>query len=210
MALVAFDLDDTLFPEIEFVRSAYRAIASRYGLHLLHAMLAAPTPRDAFDSTGLPADVVLGLYRSHRPDIRLPWQSLHTLALLHNSGHHTAIVTDGRAVTQQNKIDALGLGRFVAPEDVFISESFGHLKTDGEAFRALMLRYPGEAYVYVGDNPDKDFKVPRELGWRTVCLLDAGQNIHPQRLAERNPDELSDFTVRSLTEIPDLVSRAGV
>lgn len=205
MAVVAFDLDDTLFPEIEYVRSAYRAIASCYGLHLLPAMLAAPTPREAFDSTGLPADIVLGLYRSHKPDIRLPWQSLHALALLHNSGHHLAIVTDGRTITQQNKIDALGLGRFVAPENIFISESFGHPKTDGEAFRLLMRSHPGERCVYVGDNPDKDFRMPRSLGWLTVCVLDSGQNIHPQQLSARSDDELPDLTVRSLAEIPDLV-----
>ena len=80
--VVIFDLDDTLYPEMEFVRSAYRVVARRYGSQLLPPMLAAPTPREAFDSTGLPIEEVLELYRSHRPDIRLPWQSLYVMSVL--------------------------------------------------------------------------------------------------------------------------------
>lgn len=207
MALIAFDLDDTLFPEMDFVRSAYRSIASRYGLGLLPAMMTAFTPREAFDSTGLPSDTVISHYRKHRPDIRLPWQSLHALATLRNAGHIIALVTDGRSVTQRNKIEALGLGRFVESDDIYISEEFGHPKTDGEAFRSLMMRHPGEACIYVGDNPAKDFAAPRSLGWITLCLLDSGQNIHPQEFAGYRIAELPDLTIRSLMEIPDLVRK---
>lgn len=83
---VVFDLDDTLYAEMEFVRSAYRAIARRYGLHLLDTMMRAPSPREAFDSTGLPIADQLRVYREHFPDIRLPWLSLYTLSMLRNRG----------------------------------------------------------------------------------------------------------------------------
>lgn len=205
--VIAFDLDDTLFPEIEFVRSAYREIARKYGWGLLDAMVCAPTPSEGFGSTGLAPEVFLPIYRGHHPDISLPMASLYSLTLLKNAGHTLALVTDGRTVTQTNKIKALGLQRFINDEDIFISESLGHEKTDGEAFKRLMERHPGERYFYVGDNPEKDFQMPRILGWHTVCLLDSGQNIHQQRLEMTDEGSCPEWTIRSLYELPDLVNQ---
>ena len=203
--VIAFDLDDTLCPEMEFVRSSYREIARIYGLHLLPAMYAAATTAAAFDSTGLPEEIFLPLYRYHFPDISLPMPSLYTLAALRNSGHTLALVTDGREATQQNKIEALRLKRFMAPDNIFVSEQCGHPKTDGYAFRTLMQRYPSAGYMYVGDNPEKDFRTPRSLGWITVCLLDSGRNIHPQHLKGVEEASLPNLMIKSLYELPDLV-----
>ncbi|MDE6496611.1 MAG: HAD family hydrolase, partial [Duncaniella sp.] len=121
--MILFDLDDTLYPEIDYVQSAYRAIAARWGVELLPMMLAAPTTAEAFDLvTATRPEVsiadVITLYRNHRPSIRLPWQSLYTLALLRNTGERIGIITDGRSLTQRNKIEALGLDRFVSPEHI--------------------------------------------------------------------------------------------
>lgn len=204
-----FDLDDTLFPEMDFVRSAYRAVAARWGWHLLPAMLAAQTPRAAFDSTGVDAAAVLDLYRGHKPDISLPWRSLYTLASLHNRGCPLAVITDGRSVTQRNKLEALGIGRFVDKEDVFISEEVGASKVSGEAFGRVMSRYPGRDYVYVGDNPAKDFAPARKLGWDTVCLLDAGDNVHAQEFDAVAPECLPSRRIHSLTDILDIFDING-
>lgn len=205
---VVFDLDDTLFPEMDFVRSAYKAIADRYGKHLLDAMLSASSPREAFDSTGLPIAELLKVYRNHFPDIRLPWQSLYTLALLKNSGCSIALVTDGRSVTQRNKIRALGLDRFIGDENIFISEEVGSEKISGEAFRRIMNRDASENnFMYVGDNPKKDFIEPNRLGWTTVCLLSTayGENISEQNFKDENPESLPDLKIGSILELIDLV-----
>lgn len=205
--VIAFDLDDTIFPEIDYVRSAYREIARRYGVHMLPAMTAAPDARAAFDSTGIPIDELLAIYRDHHPLISLPWRSLWTLSALAVAGHTLALVTDGRAGTQGRKISALGLSRFIGPENTYISGVTGHPKVDGHAFRSLMARYPGQRYMYVGDNPAKDFAAPRSAGWTTVCLLDGGKNIHPQVFDDSMPEKLPDFRIWSLTEMPGLVNR---
>ena len=34
--------------------------------------------------------------------------------------------------------------------------------------------------MYVGDNTEKDFFAPNQLGWKTVCILNDGRNIHQQ------------------------------
>lgn len=205
--VVIFDLDDTLCPEMEFVRSAYRAVARRYGAYLLPPMLAAPTPREAFDSTGLPIGAVLELYRSHRPDIRLPWQSLYVMSALAAQGHILGLVTDGRSLTQRHKIEALGLARFMRPDLVLISEEVGSEKLSGEAFRLIMERTGGNGpYLYVGDNPKKDFVAPNRLGWLTVGYRRGGngENISPYdtaSVAEEN---------RPLVEIDNLCELIGL
>lgn len=202
--VVAFDLDDTLFPEADYVESAFRAIGRRYGLHLLGPMMCAATPAEAFDSTGLPVDDLLAIYRTHFPDIRLPWESLYALASLRNAGHRLALVTDGRSVTQRHKIEALGLGRFIAPDMMFISAEVGEGKAGGRAFLTIMERCPGETFMYVGDNPDKDVAAPLALGWKVVLLRSRGRNIHPQNLSRCG----GAVCVDSLTELMSIAGAA--
>lgn len=201
--MILFDLDDTLFPEIDYVHSAYRAIAARWGVELLPLMLAAPSVAEAFELvTATRPDVtiteVIGLYRTHWPGIHLPWQSLYTLAMLRNTGESLGIITDGRSVTQRHKIEALGLDRFVKPEHIIISEEIGGDKTTPLPFESISGRCSDEKFTYIGDNPAKDFTYPASMGWRTVCLLNAGCNIHPQDLSQLPS---ATITIRSLTEL---------
>lgn len=206
--VVVFDLDDTLFPEMDYVRSAYREIARRYGWKYLDMMLSAANPREAFDVTGLPVDEELRIYRTHRPDIALPWQSLYTLAALRNKGHKLGVVTDGRSLTQRHKIEALRLDRFVRPDMIFISEEVGSGKTSGESFRRIMTEYgDSEQYIYVGDNPEKDFVAANGLGWLTICLLGGadGNNLFSQDFTLFPEEKLPKLTIRCLTELLQIV-----
>lgn len=201
---VIFDLDDTLYAEMEFVRSAYREIARKHGRELLGPMLAAPSPREAFDSTGLPIGELLPIYRNHFPDIRLPWQSLYTLASLKNRGHRLGIITDGRSLTQRNKIRALGLERFMEEELIFISEELGCDKISGRSFERVMeLCGDGERYMYVGDNPMKDFVPGNRLGWETVCLINGakGENLFSQDFSLVAKENRPKCCVDSLTQL---------
>lgn len=185
---IAFDLDDTLFPEIEFVRSAYRAICRHFGTpELAVEMNSAPDPREAFDIAarylGLhDASQLIKLYREHYPDISLTPAVEETLYTLRNSGITLALITDGRSITQRNKIAALGLERFISPDLIFISEETGADKFSPLPFELVESAADSSPYIYVGDNPAKDFFQPRKRGWDTIMLNDSGQNIHPQQL----------------------------
>jgi putative hydrolase of the HAD superfamily len=35
----------------------------------------------------------------------------------------------------------------------------------------MMQRHPGLQYIYIADNPAKDFVAPNLLGWKTVQIL---------------------------------------
>ena len=94
------------------------------------------------------------------------------------------MITDGRIQTQRLKIHALGLDKYIPEQNILISEATGADKHFSLPFDIMMRRNPGESrFVYVGDNPEKDFLWPNRLGWLTVMLLDTdGRNIHPQRI----------------------------
>ena len=188
-----FDLDDTLYKEIDFLKSAYREICffleSQFELtEIFNEMLGYYYQgRDAFqeiiNAHRIPVDKItlLKMYREHKPYICLDEDTAQTLRALYDDPLiKIGIITDGRYVSQTNKINALGLKTFMGEEDVFISETHGHQKPDEYAFRMLEERYKGCEFTYIGDNPLKDFLAPNRLGWGTVCLLDDGRNIHKQ------------------------------
>jgi putative hydrolase of the HAD superfamily len=188
--VVVFDLDDTLYPERSFVESAFRAVGTHaldsWGIRDLgDACLSAADAgvrgsvfqhayRDVVGAELTPdhAHELLRVYREHQPD-RLPWHpdALETVKLLHGRFPLT-LLSDGYLPTQANKARALGLERWI-DEPVF-TESLGreHWKPSTKGFELIMSRHhPKSTFVYVGDNPTKDFIAPRALGWRTIHIL---------------------------------------
>ena len=210
--VVVFDLDDTLYPEMDYVRSAYRAIARRYGADLLPRMLAAPNAREAFDSTGIDINEILDIYRTHKPDIKLPWQSLYVLESLRLAGNIIGLATDGRSVTQRNKIEALGLEHFLRPDLIMISEEVGSGKISGEAFNRIATETKGESrYIYIGDNPEKDFIAPNGLGWLTIEVKRGGngENIFSQKNEELSMPYRPKIIIEQLTELQGVINCYG-
>ncbi len=213
MKVICFDLDDTLYKEIDFLKSAYREIAlhaaqgdRRLADRAYTEMLQAyKDGGNAFRRLNewlgvtTPVEEYLAMYRAHRPDIHLEEEVVATLDAQKKAGHTIALITDGRSVQQRNKIAALGLDHWIAGEDIIISEEIGSEKPAEANYRRVMERHPeAERFVYVGDNPAKDFLAPNRLGWTTVCLLDNGENIHPQHFGNLEEAYLPQHCVNSL------------
>ena len=214
--VVVFDLEDTLYQEIDFLKSGYHAAAGyltkSLGIHDLYTeMLEAylSGEKDVFqkvlDDHHLTADKseLLDVYRYHLPQIHLASKVRSVLEQLKGKCH-LAMVTDGRPQTKRNIINALGLSEFFEWPDVYISDEVGHLKTAPYSFEKIMETYPDCQYIYVGDNPAKDFLAPNKLGWMTVCLLDNGQNIHPQDFSLA-AEYLPQRTIKDITELLEIL-----
>lgn len=212
-----FDLDDTLYKEVDFVKSAFQYIAHRLAEILPDVTSAAVYDTlwsvfleggDAFGEvirqygveTYTKADL-LDWYRYHKPSITLDADIQETLRILKSQGADLAIITDGREQTQQNKIEALGLTAYMSA--VVINDNFKHLKPNKYSYRQIEKQFGSDCeFFYVGDNTSKDFVAPNALGWTTVCLLDDGRNIHQQSL-----DGLSEHLPQlSISRLKDLVS----
>ena len=186
--VVIFDLDDTLYKEIDFLKSAYREIAKVVGHpeacdFMLDSYLYGDNAfKSVIDKYHLKftVDQLLDIYRNHKPNISLEQDVVTTLDSLKARGIIMCLLTDGRSVTQRNKIEALDLYRWFVQEDILISEEFGHGKPSIECYQYFLDRYPDAQFTVIGDNPTKDFLTPNQLGWTTICLQDDGQNIHKQ------------------------------
>ncbi len=193
---VVFDLDDTLYKEIDYLKSAYRFIAGKLAcehcpaetiyLLMLNAYDKGQNAFSAVKNTlniDTPIGTLLQWYRSHIPNITLPDDSKNLLDYLHSKDIPIGILTDGRSVTQRNKIKSLGLNRYVPEQNIVISEEFGSEKPDEKNYRYFESLYSEiENFIYIGDNPRKDFIAPNHLGWETAGLLDDGRNIHKQEV----------------------------
>lgn len=191
--VVVFDLDDTLYKEIDFLKSAYREIAAmlneRYGTGDVYDYLLRTyySGQDVFGTANkefnvdIPLHEYLAIYRNHIPQIILSPEAHEVMEYLSGKGVHMGILTDGRTATQENKIRSLGLDKYIPKENQIISERFGHEKPSREGYLLFENKYPEcSSFYYVGDNTSKDFKAPNELGWISFCLRDKGENIHKQ------------------------------
>lgn len=193
-----FDLDDTLVSESDYVESGLRA-AGEVVDAVAHAPASAgdwlvalwrrERPRDGFQrllrERGLPEDEWMprlrAAYREHTPVLELRRGVRDVLRALAGRGARLALVTDGYLDVQRRKWGALRLCGVFDPV-VFTDERGREFwKPHPWAFERVMSAHPGASrYVYVADNPVKDFIAPNRLGWTTVMVRDV-RNLHPQQ-----------------------------
>ncbi len=204
-----FDLDDTLYQEIDYLRSAYRHISEelekKIKINLFDEMWKRYVKKEnvfewivklfGSSNSSITISYLLELYRYHTPDIRLKNDVKKFLDFLSIRNIPAGLITDGRSITQRNKLKALSLEDYF--QDTIISEEFGSEKPDERNFLYFKNKYPNKEFVFVGDNTFKDFIVPKKFGWFTICIQSCGTNIHKQNL----PHSAVDKVVRSFEEL---------
>ena len=199
--ILTFDLDDTLYDEIRFVESGFRAVARNMAerwqldqLRIYHQLLSALGEH----GRGQVFDQVLSgygrqsqrnikrcvaVYRGHRPSIQLHAPGARCLARFGSWPKY--LVTDGNKQVQHNKVVALGLEP--AFKRVLITHRYGvhNAKPSPHCFLKIaeLERVPMTEIVYIGDNPAKDFVGIKPLGCKTIRTL-TGMHKDVRREAE--------------------------
>lgn len=210
--VVVFDLDDTLYKEVLFVESGFKAVASHLGnISFADELISLRAEgQNAFErlidkySLSFTTNELLTVYRNHCPEIELEISVRSVLNTLVAKGKILGLITDGRSHTQRNKIQALGLNRWISDDNIIISEEFGSSKPNCRNYQYFMSKYPSKTYVYIGDNIVKDFVAPKSMGWQTICLKDNGQNIHHQNF-DVTEEYLPDNIITNILELKDLI-----
>lgn len=208
---VVFDLDDTLYKEVDFLKSAYRNIANQVGIPEAYDLMwnTWKSQGDAFAALlnayhlSMTKEELLDIYRFHRPEITLSEGVREFLECVSEAGMYVGVVTDGRTKTQMNKMEALDILKYIWPEDIVISESFGSEKPNPKNFMHFMKK--DKECIYIADNPKKDFLAPNLLGWKTVCLLDDGRNIHKQDF-DLPEDYLPQQCIKDFSNVVSILS----
>ena len=187
---VIFDMDDTLYPEKQFVLSGFRAVSGwveenlgfsssqtysqlesifqedSQGKIFNHFLAMKNVSDEAFLTT------MVECYRSHYPNLE-PYPEVRNLLEELSSLYHIGLISDGYLETQNNKWQALGLQKYF--DTVVFSDQWGkkfwkpHKRPYLEALRRLEIE--GIEAVYVGDNPNKDFFGANQLGIYTIMVV---------------------------------------
>ncbi len=213
-----FDLDDTLYPEITFVKSGFKAVAhwlgNEFGLNKNEAfdqMLQSLAEKgrgeifnDVLKKHHLFSKKLLKKciqkYRLHYPEIKLYPEAKSCLERLNNFPIY--IVTDGHKVVQYNKVKALHLDRYT--KHIYITYRYGikHSKPSRYCFELIAKRENASfnQIVYVADNPIKDFIGIKPYGFKTIRVLQG--NYKNLKMDE---DHEAEININSLCEInPDI------
>lgn len=219
---IVFDLDDTLYPEAEYVRSGFEAVDEwlKYCHNISgffpHAWeyFSIGGRGDTFNRVLDKLDVkydptliqgMIDVYRKHLPRICLYNDAL-TFICWAESKYNLAIITDGPAFSQNQKIKALNLrthfGLCVVTDDL----GRHAWKPSTIPYEAVMNHFQGVAggYVYIADNPLKDFIGAKRLGWKTIRIRREGTEHF---LISASTASAPDYTVSSLLDLPSLIFR---
>ena len=218
--VVVFDLDDTLYKEVDYVKSAYKAILAESLCCSSDFEAAEKLMIDAFEKGENAIDALqknfkvsksememVAIYRFHLPTITLSKETVAVLENLKSIPVSMGMITDGRGLSQRNKFNALGLNQYISNENLLISDEVQASKIEENSFLQIMANFPKETtFVYVGDNTAKDFYQSNRLNWISICLKNNGVNIHPQNFdCER--EFAPQYIIENITELPSLIRK---
>jgi putative hydrolase of the HAD superfamily len=212
-----FDIDDTLYLERDYVQSGFEAVgrwvgnwvgAKDFADRCWQRFLAGDRKSifdEALRECGTePADELISglveIYRTHEPSISLAEDASEALKII-ASKVSIAVVSDGPVISQSRKVDALGLGVFATP--IVLTGMFGrrYRKPHPRAFELVAKCRPAEVYVYVADNPLKDFDAPKQLGWVTVRVRRPG-GLHYAAVDE---EIAPDYEIGDCSRLPEML-----
>lgn len=121
--------------------------------------------------------------------------------------YRLGIIADGPVQCQQAKIRTTSLDRLVV--SIVYSDAIDGIhsrRPDPRPFRAALNELGTRAThtLFVGDNPIRDFRRPRIMGFLTVRVL-TGEYA---KLDYPSPDHAADYEISSIARLPDLLADA--
>jgi putative hydrolase of the HAD superfamily len=222
---VVFDLDDTLYDELDYCRSGFRAVAesvadlpdapsAKHVFDSLWRQFSAGNRTKTFDAAlddlGISYDEkiiqkMIKTYRSHKPKIKLPADSARVLRQLSRK-YTLALLTDGFLPAQQLKVQALKIEKYF--KCIIYTEQLGrkYWKPSTVGFEKLMqaLNAKPQDIAYVADNQMKDFIAPNKLGFLTIQITRPAR-IHTS--TSDAPNASAQHVICKITRLPTLLEK---
>ena len=126
-------------------------------------------------------------------------KAVKILKSIKSNGGKIGLITDGRSITQRNKLKALRIEKYF--DLLIISSEIGESKPSSKAFLKVMNELPAKEYFYIADNFKKDFIAPNKLNWQTIGIIDSGKNIHSNAYENQEREQLPRHLLYKLKEI---------
>lgn len=150
--------------------------------------------------TGLAAAIARDYAGRRRERMRLFPDALGCLTELRRQGVPLALVTNGDAVQQRDKIERHGLAHYF--DTIVIEGEFGVGKPDSAVYRQALRALgtaPTEAWM-VGDHLVWDVDAPQQLGLRGVWVDRGGRGLPPDSAVRPH---------RIIRTLDELIARGG-
>jgi putative hydrolase of the HAD superfamily len=219
---IAFDIDDTIYDEIDYYKSGFmvvtRCVADDFGLEgkavfqALWEVFNLGNHKNTFDAVlekfGVSYDSgyiqkLVDVLRCHKPDIKLPSESRIVLEDL-KARYKLGLITDGWLPAQELKVKVLGLEKFF--DCIIYTEMLGreHWKPSPAGFKKLLteLSITANQCVYVGDNLEKDFLAPNQMGFKTIRVV-RKRRIHFGKALSQQAQP--HYEIDSIVKLPELL-----
>jgi len=186
--ILVFDLDDTLYNELSFVKSGFLAVSKyvyevysipiKQSLKFMEKKLKNGRGK-IFDDLLINYGIYnkrtvrkcVSVYRQHTPNIKLYPEAKDCLRKFKD--YPIYIVTDGNKIVQKNKIIALGLNNKV--KSFILTSNYGLKNSKPSPYCFLHIckkeKVKPRQVVYIADNPSKDFFGIKPLGFKTIRLM---------------------------------------
>tara|TARA_B100002019_G_scaffold267364_1_gene258385 strand:+ start:3314 stop:3991 length:678 start_codon:yes stop_codon:yes gene_type:complete len=222
--ILVFDLDDTLYPEITYVKSGFMAVSIflkknfKLNQDLVYSKMLDLLKKDGrgniFDEVLRTYSIYtvknlkkcISTYRSHVPHINLHKDAERCISRFKE--YKKYIVTDGNILVQRKKISALDLTKNF--EKIFTTYQYGisYSKPSTKCFKMILKKEKINPWdmVYVGDNPHKDFINLKKIGIHTIriqrgCFKDTVlDSNHEAEYTFKNLDCVTKKMIRKLNE----------
>ncbi|MGM0836087.1 MAG: HAD family hydrolase [Bacillota bacterium] len=219
---IIFDMDDTLFNEIDYVLSGFKAVDdwlstnwNQQGFYKTatniflngdnHFVFNKALDYMGINYSSSQITEMVNVYRNHSPKLNI----LEEFIELHKKIKpwiKLGIITDGYLATQKNKADSLRLSDYF--HTIIFTDEYGK-----EFWKPHRLSYdmicekfscqPKDC-VYIGDNLNKDFITAKQLGWRTIQVIRKKSIYKNQKVKEEYKAHHKIKDLREITEIEDI------
>lgn len=221
---VIFDMDDTLYPEHEYVKSGFKAVddfllgKNIQGFYRLASDYFENGRRgkifnevlDTLNISYKEQDIteLINVYRNHHPKISL-FEDARQLINDLSSEYPLGLITDGYVNTQRNKVNALKLKEDF--KKIIITDELGRehwkpSKLPYEIMKEYFNVYHSEL-VYIGDNVKKDFVTAKKLGWTTIQIIRETGEYYNHPIDDKFK---ANYQLKSLLEVKDILNMGSV
>lgn len=215
--IFVLDLDDTLYPERDYVISGFKALDTwaytelkiegfaKHCIRLFEQGERGTIFNQALEAVGMNASQeriqqLLNIYRNHTPVGLTLFPDAERFLNQKSKNIQLGLITDGYLEVQKLKFAALNIKPFF--DAVVFSDALGreHWKPSTAPYEQVetLLKVEGTRCLYIGDNPTKDFLGARTRGWLTIRLRrESGEHC----LKEPTAEHAADFEIHSLDEL---------
>ena len=221
---IIFDIDDTLFDQLEWLEGAFskvgeliedkflvskkivekklRRLAIKRGSASGNLFNLALEELGIQETPALIEEAIVAFY-SYHPKKLTPYPGVkETISKLKAHRFKLGVISEGREKMQIQKLKALGIHHFFDAILIVKLHRGEPSRTSSYTKILKMLKSEPNGCIYVGDNPYKDFVNAKKLGIHTIRVF-TGE--YREKKVDKNLD--ADFSVNNIREILEVVEK---